>query len=186
VAFCATGASFAFPTPKDLAAALGALTFDYNERPVTVVLAIDGGNASVGVSATEQASGASAPTFVAGKKPQFVPAAISVGGFATTATQTQAWLRVKDLTGFKDIELNNVDLSVVTSNQCSTMLALLTAVIPGSQGGVTLDLPSGSTTIGALAGGSSGGSQTPDAGSVGWNLRMMFVGESTDFDFKSL
>ncbi len=185
MAFWATGASFAFPTPKNLAAALATLTYDYTEHPVTVVLAVNGGDATVAVSATE-ASGGSAPAFLAGTKPQFVPAAISIGGFATTATQTQAWLRVKDESGFKDIELNNVDLSVVTSNQCSTLLALLTAVIPGTQGAVVLDLPSGSTTIESLAGSSAGGGQTPPGSTTGWNLRMVFSGESTDFDFKSL
>lgn len=186
MAFWATGASFVFPTPKGLASALGPLTYDYTEHPVTVVLAMKGGSASVAASATEAPVGSQPPGFLAGKKPVFVPASIAIGGFASTASQAQGWLRIKDQTGFKDIELNNIDLSVVTSNQCSTMLAQLTAVIPSSQGGLALDLPSGSTTLGALAGGSSSGGQTPDGGSIGWNLRLVFTGESTDFDFASL
>ncbi|MEZ4226606.1 MAG: hypothetical protein R3B13_37005 [Polyangiaceae bacterium] len=182
MAFWATGASFVFPTPKPLAYGLGPLTYDYGEHPITVVLAVQSGAATVAASATDLDTSGQSPGFV-GEKPQFVPAILSAGGFASSASQQRGWLRIKDQSGFKDIEMNNIELSVVTSNQCSTILAQLTAVIPSSEGGVVLDLPSGSTTLEALAGASSSGGKSPE---VGWNLRLVFAGESTDFDFASL
>jgi hypothetical protein len=177
VAFWATGASFAFPTPPNLAKELGALTYDHDTHPISVVLNVTASDATLGASATMQQSSGLAQVFLPGKKPDFVSAKLAAGGFGTTASEMQGWLRVKDQSGFKDIELNGIDLSVTTSNKCSTILALLTTTIPATAGGITLDLPSGSTTVGALAEGGS---------AVGWNLRMLFAGESTDFDFASL
>ncbi len=187
VAFWATGASFTFPTPKNLAAALGELTFDYEQHPVTVVLLTQsGGGMTLAASATEQQPGGFAEVFVPGQKPGFVPATVTAGGFATGASQAQGWLKVKDPSGIKQIELSNIELSVSTSNKCSVLVGLLTAVIPISQGAITLELDSGSTSIAALVGGAADGGQIPDGGALGWNLRLLFSAESTDFDFASL
>ena len=102
------------------------------------------------------------------------------------ASQAQGWLKVKDPSGIKQIELSNIELSVSTSNKCSVLVGLLTAVIPISQGAITLELDSGSTSIAALVGGAADGGQIPDGGALGWNLRLLFSAESTDFDFASL
>jgi hypothetical protein len=185
VAFWATGAAFVFPTAKALAQELSALTYDYNAHPLTVVLAAKpGGVGLVAVSATESGSGGP-QVFPDGKKPALVTAAISSGGFATATAQTEGWLRVVDQSGPKDIALENVELTATTGGKCSTLSASVTAVIPASQGSLSLDLPSGAKTIAELAGGSSGGGQTPDGG-AGYPLKLVFSGESTDFDFGSL
>ena len=185
-AFWATGAAFTFPTPKDLAKELGALTYDYSTHPVTIVLsAKPNGVGTLQIGATETDSGGVLQVFPAGKKPDPVAAKIQLGGFATSVAQTKAWLRVVDQSGPVDLEIDNVTLEASTASQCNSITAVLTAVIPSSQGSIALALPSGSTTIGALAGSPGSGGQGPDGGS-GWNLRMLFTGESTDFDFSSL
>lgn len=183
-AFRATGASFVFPTPKDLAKELGALTYDYSASPVTVVLAAKpSGIGLLAVSATE--AGSAGQVFPSGKKPELVSANIFSGGFSNATTQLAGWLRVVDQSGPRDIELENIDVTATTSNNCASLLASVSAAIAASQGSVTLDLPGGQKTIAELAGGTSGGGQTPDGG-VGYPIKLLFSAESTDFDFGSL
>lgn len=188
VAFWAAGASFAFPTPKALAAALGSLTFEYERHPITLVLdtQADGGGASVAISATVADASGYQQVFPPGQAPAPVAAVLTAGGITTAQPEAQGWLRVEDQSGVKAIELHDIELEATTSNKCNTLLGVVTALIPVSQGNVVLELATGKTTIATLAGESADGGQTPDGGTLGWNIRMMFLGESTDFDFESL
>lgn len=180
VAFWATGAAFLFPTPQGLAHELSALTYDYEAHPLTVVLAAKpSGEGFLSIGATE---GDGVPqAFPSGKKPTAVAATIAAGGFSTATTQLEAWLRVVDQSGPKDILLENLSLAATTSNKCSTLSAIVTATIPESQLSLVLDLPGGAKSIQELAGGAA----SPDGG-AGYPLKMVFSGEATDFDFGSL
>jgi len=182
VAFWATGASFTYPTPPKLASALSGLTYDYGTHPLTVVLLPKGGSARLAVSATETQSGGFKQVFPSAMAPTPVDAVLSAGGFHNSAEQSKGWLRVTDLSGSRDIEIDSINLSATTASSCNSIVATLTATIPSSQSSVQLDLAGGSTTLGALAQTSGG----PDGGVQGWNLKMLFTGESTDFDFASL
>jgi hypothetical protein len=184
VAFRATGAAFVFPTPPDLAKELGALTYDHSARPVTIVLAAKpGGIGFMAVSATEPST--SGQVFPVGKQPELVGANISSGGFSNASAQISGWVRIVDQSGEKDILIENVELDATTSSKCATVQATVTAVIPPSQGSLSLELPGRKKTIAELAGGGSDGGQTLDGG-AGYPLKMVFAGESTDFEFGSL
>lgn len=182
LAFRATGAAFVQPTPKDLAKELSALTYDYGEHPLTIVLLAKPGG-QVTVSATETQSGGFNQVFPSGKKPDFVGLVLKQGGFASKDEIPKAWLQLEDQNGTVYVELTKVTVSASTASNCQSLVATVDAFIPSSQGSVSLALASGATTIATLAGPLGGGGQ---GSAEGWQLRMLFPAQATDFDFGSL
>lgn len=185
-AFWASGMSFSAPTPKPLALALTELAYDPASHPIAIVLAAKGGAASARlfVSATEK-NGAGAQVFPQGKAPDFAPATLLFGGFESGAPQMKGYLRLVDMVGPIDIELSGVSVKVSTSSGCSSMLATLSAIIPNTEGGKTLHLSAGSSTIAEL-GGDGGGGGPKDPGEQSWEIRAIFAGETMSFDFTTL
>ncbi|MCK6531323.1 MAG: hypothetical protein L6Q84_00015 [Polyangiaceae bacterium] len=176
-AFVANGAAYVFPTPPALAGALGALAYDATAHPLTVVLAVKGdGTAVTAASASHVVEGGLAHSYPDSMKPDLAPATVKAGGFTTSSQQKGAWLVLTDKGGDKYVKLENVAFSASTSSGCSTALVALTAVIPASEGGLSIELPAESTTLGQLAGPSNGGA---------WDLKVLFTAASTDFDFGS-
>ncbi|MBI3204813.1 MAG: hypothetical protein HYZ29_24975 [Myxococcales bacterium] len=176
-AFVANGAAYVFPTPPALAGALSGLGYEASAHPLTVVLAVKGdGTAVTAASASVVAEGGTAHSFPDSMKPDLAPATVKAGGFGATSQQKDAWLVITDSSGDKYVKLENVAFSASTSSGCSTALFALTAVIPASESGVPIELPTESTTLGKLAGPSKGGS---------WDLKVLFTAASTDFDFGS-
>lgn len=176
-AFVANGAAYVYPTPPTLASALGALTYDASSHPITLVLAVAGdGTAVTAASASPDPESGSSRSFPDSMKPDLTPALVKAGGFATTTQQQDAWLAFSDASGEKYLRLGNLAFSATTSAGCTTAMVSLTAVIPASEAGLSLELPSGTTTVGALAGPSNGGA---------WDLKLLFTAASADFDFGS-
>lgn len=176
-AFVANGAAYVFPTPPALAAALSSLGYEASAHPLTVVLAVKGdGSAVAAASASVVAEGGTAHSFPDSMKPDLAPATVKSGGFGTSGQQKDAWLVITDKGGDKYVKLENVAFGASTGSGCSTALFTLTAVIPSSESGVAIELPTESTTLGKLAGPSNGGS---------WDLKVLFTAASTDFDFGS-
>lgn len=176
-AFVANGAAYVFPTPPALAGALSSLGYEASAHPLTVVLAVKGdGTAVTAASASVVAEGGVAHSFPDSMKPDLAPATVKAGGFGSSSQQKDAWLVITDKGGEKYVKLENVAFSASTSSACSTALVALTAVIPASESGVLIESATESTTLGKLAGPSSGGS---------WDLKVLFTAASTDFDFGS-
>lgn len=176
-AFVANGAAYVFPTPSALAGALSALGYDASAHPLTVVLAVKGdGTAVTAASASHVVEGGLAHSYPDSMKPDLAPATVKAGGFTTSSQQKGGWLVITDKSGDKYVKLENVAYSASTSSGCSTALVALTAVIPASEGSVSIELPTESTTLGKLAGPSNGGA---------WDLKVLFTAASTDFDFGS-
>lgn len=176
-AFVANGAAYVFPTPPTLAGALGALAYDASAHPLTVVLAVKGdGTAVTAASASHVVEGGLAHSYPDAMKPDLAAASVKAGGFATSTQQKGAWLVITDKSGEKYVKLENVAYSASTSSGCATALVALTAVIPASEGDVSIEMPTESTTLGKLAGPSNGGA---------WDLKILFTAASTDFDFGS-
>lgn len=179
VAFWADGMSFVSPTPEPLALALGDLAFDPTAHPITVVLRAGHGleAATIAASATED-GGAGAHVFPAGAMPEFGPALVSYGGFATSAPQATAVLRVVDDVGPVDIALAGVSIEASTEASCAVALITLIATIPAAEGSKTLVIGGVTQTIAELA----GGGPRQDS----WPVKSIFEAESMSFDFTSL
>ncbi|MCA9629235.1 MAG: hypothetical protein KC766_16285 [Myxococcales bacterium] len=173
-AFVAGGMAFVAPTPPELGLALSRLLYDPASKPISVVARFKpseaSGSAWISASELEGFEQAFPPGFV----PEPVNLALQFGGFNTTEPAKAGWLVVgADATR---VRLENIELVARTSNACSVLDATLSAVIPDSEGAVELDLPSGKTTIAALAGGTT----------TSWNVRAVFQAATTDFDFEAL
>ena len=176
IAFRADGAIFKPPTPQDLALALTELTYDVTLHPVTVVLqGSDPGNATIAASQTMD-DGNFNEVFVTGFEPGSWPGAtIAAGGFSSNGPQSSGYLRIRHLMGNLDLQLTNLSIIATTSGDCAFGTILIDAIIPSSQRTSTLEIASGSTTIGDLAGGS---------GDI--NVGMVFQASAVAFDFSTL
>ncbi|MCB9588408.1 MAG: hypothetical protein H6718_23570 [Polyangiaceae bacterium] len=172
-AFLAGGMAFVSPTPPELGLALSRLLYDPASKPISVVARFKPseaiGDAWIGATELDGFN----QTFPQGFVPEPVDLALQFGGFNTTEPAKEAWLALGENTR---IRLENVELVAKTSNACSVLDATLSAVIPDSEGAVELDLPSGKTTVGTLAGGTT----------TTWNVRAVFQAATTDFDFEAL
>ncbi len=173
-AFVATGMAFVAPTPPELGLALSRLLYDPSSKPISVVARFKPSQATGSAWISASALDGQARTFPPGFIPAPVDLALQFGGFNTTEPAKEGWL-VLD-TGTTRIRLENIELVARTSNACSVLDATLSAVIPDSEGSVELDLPSGKTSVAALAGGTT----------TSWNVRAIFQAATTDFDFEDL
>lgn len=178
--FLAAGMNFREATPAGLASELNLLAAAATSHPVTIVLAASGAKGEIMTSATELATNGLLQAFPAGKVPDVQPAAVFDGGFRNDAPHASAWMRFQQGQGQAQasdvfIALTKVNVDATTFGGCSSVTATLTAEIPASQANVALDLESGATTVGALAGGAGP-----------WPVRAFFSGESVDFDYEAL
>ncbi len=167
--------SFQDPTPANLATELNTLSLPATAHPVTVVLVATGSEGEIATSATELAADGISQAFPLTQLPDFKTATLIPGAFETDEPQAAGWMRFQDEQGDVDIALTNVSVEGTTLGGCSSVSGILTADIPASQAGVALELESGATTLGALAG---------DTGP--WAIRAVFGGGTIDFDFEAL
>jgi hypothetical protein len=185
LAYWAAGMSFIAPTPQDLGLALSELAYDPTTHPVSLVLAAKGGvgAATLAVSATES-NGANPHEFPAGKKPDFVPALLSFGGFSSAAQQMKGYLHFVDLAGPVDIDIVDITVAATTKSNCANILVTLSAFIPPTMASTVLHLKGGDRTIGELGGDGGGGPK--DAGPTAWEIRALFPAETISFNFSTL
>jgi hypothetical protein len=173
--FWATSLVFQEETPAALATEFNILAAQTGAHPITIVLVATGSEGEIATSATELAADGLSQAFPAAQVPDTQAATLFGGGFRNDAPQTAGWLRFQDQQGSVDIALTNVGVDATSLGGCSSVSATLTADIPASQAGVSLDLASGVTTVGALGGGAGP-----------WPISAEFRGESIDFDFEAL
>ncbi|MCA9618597.1 MAG: hypothetical protein KC731_06240 [Myxococcales bacterium] len=166
-AFRATGMSFTEPTPKDLALALNDASYGYDAAPVTVVLRVAEEGTTLAASATELGSD-DLYAFL-GDAPDFVGASLWDGGFRSDTPQLSGSLRIEGVA----IPLENITIEATTSSDCSQGIFVMDAVLPSGAGDLQI---AHEISIADLAGA---------GGSLGWQLRALFTGESIPFAFEN-
>ncbi len=181
-AYRAAGAAFVAPTPPDLASALSALAYEPSSHPLTIVVLDRSGQGTLAVSFSELEPDETREGFPESFVPGSTTSTFVDGQLLSQSPQDIGFLRVTDADGDVEIELQEISLDAVPVNGCDSLRANVTAVIPESQGGVSLKLKNGKRTIESLAG--SQGER--DAGSNGpWAIKLSFDADSIDFDFTS-
>lgn len=172
-AFAVTASAFVSPTPKALAEALNADTFD--SSPLTVVLRNDGEAPLVAASYTQDSAGKQ--IFHPGLEPELTPAWLTGDTFGTETAQPHGYLLVSTQSGPLEVPLDNVSFSLSTSDRCGKGVATLSGVIPADHA----DL------VDTLTGASAGGSEDPGREApADTPVSAIFSVELVDFDFGSL
>jgi hypothetical protein len=178
-AYRATSTAFTSPTAAPLASALDELVYAYDARPISIVIHQQG----------VERLGAASATADQGKGPVFVAPAPPLGaldetaeGFGNLTPQPSGVLTVVDAQGPVTIALEQIQWRARPDEGCGSIWVAFDAVIPASEGEITLHLGGGTATLAALAGAAG----APDGGLAGYPVHAWFLGESMDFDFTSL
>lgn len=143
-------------------------------HPLTLVLAAKPPQGFMVASATDVGEDGFSRAFPPGLSPDFAPATVEAGNFASRLTQDRGFVRLGAGDSAVEIELQNVHVEVTTFAKCTSISGVLVATIAGSQSDVVLPTASGPQTLGALA-----DTETE------WPVRLKFRGVGVDFDWDS-
>lgn len=111
--------------------------------------------------------------------PSFTTGVVASTAFSYQSPQADGSMRLVDDNGEQFIALTQLNLTAGTSTDatCDSISASISATIPQSEGAKSLTIGGNTSTLGTLAGASSGG---------GWAIRLDVTGQSIAFSFDDI
>jgi hypothetical protein len=176
LAFQAVGATYAFPTPLDLAVVLFQLSYDGSTHPFGLLL-----KGAPGPGALVASSAIDASAFV-GDAPSWGPAWLEGEDFGGDGALATGTMRLTTEDEPIDVPLVQITFRAETFGDCTGASVALDAVIPAAAGDIELPTDKGPRSIADLGGTPQG---PMGGGEEGWALRAQFAAEATSFDFGS-